>query len=156
MALSAADFLTLRQIYEFRCGYCGISEIDAGSELTIDHFQPRSAEGSDLLANSVYCCHACNAFKGAYWAPNSVQRILHPINDSLEAHFELLDDGALRGLTETGIFHLRRLKLNRVALVAHRHRERESQQMQRRIAQIEVELDQIRLQIEALLRRLPR
>jgi 5-methylcytosine-specific restriction endonuclease McrA len=54
----------LRRLYQFRCGYCGTSEVDAGSELTIDHFQPRSRGGSeDDPANWVYCCHACNEFK---------------------------------------------------------------------------------------------
>ena len=156
MALTATDLLALRQLYEFRCGYCGVSETEAGSELTVDHFQPRSAQGADSLANSVYCCHACNEFKGAYWNPGSVRRILHPLNDSLEAHFEALPDGTLRGLTETGMFHLQRLKLNREALVAHRLEEQDRQQERERIAQIEAELEQIRTQMDALLRRVPR
>jgi hypothetical protein len=33
---------TLRQRFAFRCGYCGVSEQDAGAERTVDHFQPRS------------------------------------------------------------------------------------------------------------------
>ena len=62
MALSPADLLSLRQLYRFRCGYCGVSETEAGAELTVDHFQPRSVQGADTVANCVYCCHACNAF----------------------------------------------------------------------------------------------
>lgn len=122
----------------------------------MDHFQPRSAQGADSLANSVYCCHACNEFKGAYWNPGSARRILHPLNDALETHFKVLSDGTLQGLTETGAFHLQRLKLNRGALVAHRLEEQDRQQERKRIAQIEAELEQIRMQIDALLRRVPR
>jgi hypothetical protein len=156
MALIATEFRALRQLYDFRCGYCGVSETEAGAELTVDHFQPRSAQGGDSLANSVYCCHACNEFKGAYWNPSSVRRILHPLNDSLAAHLEMLPDGLLRGLTETGAFHLQRLKLNRGALIAHRTEEGERRRERERIVQIEAELEQIRLQMDALLRRVPR
>jgi 5-methylcytosine-specific restriction endonuclease McrA len=57
---------TLRQRFHFRCGYCGVHERDAGAELTTDHFQPRSKGGPHELENWVYCCHACNEFKGDY------------------------------------------------------------------------------------------
>ena len=36
---------TLQRRFQFRCGYCGVSERDAGAELTVDHFQPRSQGG---------------------------------------------------------------------------------------------------------------
>ncbi|MBI3408208.1 MAG: HNH endonuclease [Planctomycetes bacterium] len=36
----------LRRQFQFRCGYCGVHESDAGAELTVDHFQPRSHGGS--------------------------------------------------------------------------------------------------------------
>ncbi|MBI1924525.1 HNH endonuclease [Candidatus Poribacteria bacterium] len=49
----------MRQRYQFRCGYCGTSEVEAGAELTVDHFQPRSRDGVDAPDNWVYCCHAC-------------------------------------------------------------------------------------------------
>ena len=28
--------------YDYRCGYCGVSEVDAGDELTVDHYRPVS------------------------------------------------------------------------------------------------------------------
>ena len=90
MALTASDFLALRQRFNFRCGYCGVSETEAGAELTVDHFQPQSRQGADTLENYVYCCPACNTFKGAYWNPGSVRRILHPLNDTLNTHIEAL------------------------------------------------------------------
>nr|WP_309685943.1 HNH endonuclease signature motif containing protein [Armatimonas sp.] len=156
MALSPTELQALRQLYRFRCGYCGVSETEAGAQLTVDHFQPRSAQGADSLENSVYCCPACNTFKGAYWNPGGVRRILHPIHDLEETHLEALPDGTMRGLTETGEFHLQRLHLNRPALVAHRLDFLERQQERERTARIETELEQVRQQRDALLQRVPR
>jgi HNH endonuclease len=110
----------LRERYVFRCGYCGISEADAGALLTTDHFQPRSRGGSDEPDNLVYSCHACNEFKGEYWQPESVERILHPLLDDLSNHLAERPDGRLQPLTETGAFHIETLRLNRPGLVAHR------------------------------------
>lgn len=115
----------LRRLYRFCCGYCGVSETDVGAELTVDHFQPRSRDGLHEPANWVYCCHACNEFKGDYWQPDSPQRILHPLQDDLAEHIVEQEDGALVGLTETGTFHIECLRLNRASLVAHRLRERQ-------------------------------
>ncbi|MBI1831012.1 MAG: HNH endonuclease [Planctomycetes bacterium] len=114
----------LRQRFQFRCGYCGVREFDVGAELTVDHFHPSSHGGSDEPNNWVYCCHACNEFKGEHWQPESARRILHPFRDPLAQHVLEGDDGALRALTETGTFHIERLHLNRPALVAHRRERR--------------------------------
>jgi hypothetical protein len=110
----------LRRRFDFRCGYCSVTEIDAGSELTVDHFQPRSQGGSDEPANWVYSCHACNEFKGDWWQPESTHRVLHPEKDERARHLAEADDGTLRPLTETGKFHIERLRLNRAQLVAFR------------------------------------
>ena len=110
----------LRRLYQFRCGYCGTSEVDVGAALTVDHFQPRARGGADDPVNWVYCCPACNAFKGDYWNPDSPYRLLHPLHDDLVLFITEEADGRLRGLTETGIFHVQRLHLNRPQLVAQR------------------------------------
>src|SRR5687767_8772810 len=115
---------TLRRRFQFRCGYCGVSERDAGAELTVDHFQPRSQAGLHESENWVYCCHACNEFKGNTWDPNSPRRILHPLRDDTSAHVVEEENGTLRSLTETGSFHIERLHLNRRQLVAYRHERR--------------------------------
>ena len=114
------DRTALRNRFDFRCGYCGVSETDVGAELTVDHFQPGSRGGLDELANWVYCCHACNEFKGDYWEPESPRRILHPLRDERSQHLREGDDGTLIPLTETGAFHIEQLRLNRSALLAHR------------------------------------
>jgi HNH endonuclease len=115
---------TLRQRFQFRCGYCGVSESDAGSELTVDHFQPGSQCGLHEPENWVYCCHACNEFKGDFWQPNSPRRILHPFRDDIAAHVIDQEDGTLKGLSEKGAFHIERLHLNRPQLVSYRRERR--------------------------------
>ena len=118
---------TLRQLFQFRCGYCGTSEQQAGGELTVDHFQPLSAEGSDSLENLVYACFRCNLYKSDFWSgsvPESQQRVLHPYRDTLESHYVLeRSTGLLIALTPTGEFHIALLHLNREALILRRREE---------------------------------
>lgn len=116
--------VALRERFGCRCGYCGVSEVDVGAELTVDHFQPRAYGGSDEPDNWVYCCHACNEYKGDYWKPDSLRRILHPLRDDLTQHIAERDDGTLEALSESGVFHIQRLHLNRARLIAHRRRRR--------------------------------
>jgi hypothetical protein len=78
----------------------------------------------DESENWVYCCHACNEFKGDYWQPRSSKRILHPLRDSLAAHLVEHEDGMLCGLSKTGTFHIEKLQLNRPQLVNHRRHRR--------------------------------
>ena len=93
----------LRERFKFKCAYCGVSEADVGAELTVDHFHPSSQGGADDSSNWVYCCHACNEFKGNYWQPDSPRRILNPAADKLAEHVEESSDGLLHGLTEHGL-----------------------------------------------------
>ena len=111
----------LRRCFQFRCGYCGVSELDVGAELTVDHFQPRSQGGLDESDNWVYSCHACNEFKGDYWQPDSVHRLLHPLRDDITTHIVEQPDGTLRALSTTGAFHIETLHLNRQQLLAYRY-----------------------------------
>ena len=112
---------TVRRAYNFSCGYCGVREEDAGSELELDHFKPQSLGGENALENLVYCCTTCNRIKGDFWAiAPTEKRLLHPQNDDVHLHLSQDSDGLLTGLTETGKFHLKRLRLNRPPLVALR------------------------------------
>ncbi|HID64967.1 MAG TPA: HNH endonuclease [Anaerolineae bacterium] len=64
---------TIRALYGFRCGYCGVTETESGGKLDIDHFRPKSHGGTDTLDNLVYACVTCNRLKGDYWpAPEFV------------------------------------------------------------------------------------
>ena len=114
---------SVRRSYHYRCGYCGVHEEEAGSELEIDHFQPRSFDGGEELENLVYCCTACNRRKGDFWpseGPSATRRLLHPQRDDISAHLREDIDGQIVALTETGGFHMDRLQLNRPPLIALR------------------------------------
>ena len=39
----------VRQRADFAGEFCGLTETDAGGELTVDHFRPTSREGNDQL-----------------------------------------------------------------------------------------------------------
>ncbi len=105
------------------CEFCGVSEIDTGGLLTIDHFQPRSKGGTDDDENLIYACAPCNQYKNDYWASEAAdQQLWNPRQDPAHQHFVELDDGQLTALTPTGIFTIRRLRLNRSQLVAARQR----------------------------------
>jgi hypothetical protein len=111
------------------CEFCGVSEIDTGGLLTIDHFQPRSKGGTDDVENLIYACAPCNQYKNDYWASEAAdQPLWNPRQDPAHQHFVELDDGQLTPLTPTGIFTIRRLRLNRSQLVAAR--QRSNQRMQ--------------------------
>lgn len=109
---------------DYRCAYCGVSETDTGSELTIDHIQPQHHGGDDDPANLVYCCHPCNEFKANYWRSEPDLRLLDPLLDNSTEHFQEREDGSLVALTDRGANHLRVLHLNRPELVADRVRKR--------------------------------
>ncbi|MGH2410881.1 MAG: HNH endonuclease [Chloroflexota bacterium] len=89
----------VRQRYGERCGYCGVHESEAGAELETDHFQPKSAGGTDDLDTLVYCCPSCNRLKGDFWPasdlPVPVRRLLHPGCDDFALHPREESDYAL-------------------------------------------------------------
>jgi hypothetical protein len=140
----------LRHHFNFRCGYCGASEIDVGAELTIDHFHPRSHGGADNWTNWVYSCFTCNNHKSDVWSPDSPHRILHPLNDDLTQHIADQPDGTLIGLTETGRFHIRQLQLNRPPLVAHRRERRRQVELTQALDESLRHQEELRRRVEAL------
>ncbi len=113
---------TVRARFAFRCGYCGTTEEQAGAQLTIDHFQPRSQGGENDVENLVYCCHACNEFKGNYWSESPDAQLLHPLNATASDFYVEQIDNVLIPLNERGRLHIAVLQLNRAALIAARRR----------------------------------
>lgn len=144
----------VRRAYDYRCGYCGVQEEEVGSELEIDHFQPRSAGGGDDPDNLVYCCPTCNRLKGDFWPAGdpstSHRRLLHPKRDDLAAHLREEPDGRLTALTETGAFHIERLRLNRPPLVALRRTRQEGTRLRRELAAAREEQARLRERIVSL------
>ncbi len=117
----------VRRRYDFRCAYCGVSETDVGSDLTVDHFQPTVGGGDESDDNLIYCCFKCNLYKGDFFpTPEDLQmgrRLLHPLRDNSAAFFrQNMRSGQLEPVNETGRFHLQLLQLNRPALVKFRLR----------------------------------
>lgn len=113
----------VRLHYSSCCAYCGVSEIDVGGLLEIEHFQPTSKGGTDDFENLVYACTICNRYKANYWPDEAVSenlRILHPGTDKIEEHVAELTNGTLIGITEQGWFHVNWLHLNRPQLVEFR------------------------------------
>lgn len=49
---------------EFRCIYCGLSSIENGLELHVDHIIPFSMGGFNIASNLVTSCIKCNMSKG--------------------------------------------------------------------------------------------
>ena len=130
----------VRKRYAFCCGYCGVSETDAGGELTIDHFRPVSAGGDDSDENLIYACVRCNQHKGALLPETTdfaqERRLLHPLRDDFAAHiWEDEITGRLEGLTATGRFHIEALRLNRPALIVNRQRRNLTALLEARLAQ---------------------
>ncbi len=123
---------SIRALYDFRCGYCGVTETESGGQLEIDHFCPRSHGGKDTVDNLVYACPTCNRFKGDYWPVPEASpdlMLLHPQQDDLSAHIGSLPDARLIGLTKRGWFHIQRLRLNRAQLIELRLQRAEEQRL---------------------------
>ena len=110
---------TVRTLYAFACGYCGVSETEVGAYLTIDHFMPEDAGGADEIENLVYACHTCNMHKSAAWNPQ-VPPVLHPLRTDMAQHVRLLPDDTLQGITAEGTRHVATLHLNRPPMVERR------------------------------------
>ena len=121
MTLSASLREQIRNRAAGLCEFCGVSETSVGGQLTIDHFQPQSKGGQDSLENLVYCCVRCNQYKQNYWPVNATEpKLWNPRQEKQSDHFVELEDGRWFALTSTGEFTLRRLRLNRPALVKYR------------------------------------
>lgn len=134
----------VRRRYSYRCGYCGVSETDAGGDLTVDHFRPFAHVRDESPDNLVYACVRCNQHKGAFSpAPDTLDnpnRLLHPLLDDVSAHItEDKTTGILIGITPRGRFHIQALRLNRRGLVDHRVRQQAIFVMETRLQQAEAE-----------------
>jgi hypothetical protein len=132
MSLTASTREQVRQRAQCACEFCGVTEIDVGGMLTIDHFQPRTKAGSDTLENLIYACIACNQYKQDYWPRTEIAPILwNPRQESAGLHFVEQEDGQLTALTPTGVFTIKRLRLNRSQLIAARQRRQQQLQVEK-------------------------
>ena len=119
----------VRQRYRRCCGYCGVSEVDAGGLLTVDHYRPVALGGDESDDNLIYACFKCNQYKGDFYPSMAdkaqARRVLHPLRDDVASHIRANErTGEMEAVTVTGRFHIALLQLNRPALVAFRVRRR--------------------------------
>ncbi len=132
----------LRARFGFRCGYCGVSEVFAGALLHCDHFHPTSRGGQDNASNWIYCCVACNGFKGAYWPRDQSDfSPLHPLRDDFSLHIRE-ENGTLLGFSPRGHFHIELLHLNRAPLVRHRQKLADDREVDERIRELERQVEE--------------
>lgn len=153
MTISPRDRQEVRSAFGYCCGYCGVSELDIGGELQIDHYQPAAKGGSDDRENLVYACVHCNRFKGSYWVEPDLAdsfQLLHPALDDLSLHIQVAPNGRLDGLTPRGWTHIRRLHLNRNQLVIWRQTRLHVQELENALLQTEETASFLREQIQKL------
>lgn len=145
----------VRRRAHFACEFCEVTETDTGGELTIDHFRPQAKGGTDHFDNLLYCCSRCNQYKLDYWPARLEDVSLwNPRSSPRAAHFLELEDGILHPLTQIGAFTIKRLRLNRVPLVAYRRRRREQVETGRLLARYRELLalqEQLQAQIATLM-----
>jgi HNH endonuclease len=153
----------VRQRAQYACEFCDITEVDAGGMLTIDHFQPRSKGGLDVLENLIYACVGCNQYKQDYWPRTEIAPTLwNPRQEPASQHFVEQEDGELTALTPIGVFTIKRLRLNRSQLIAARQRRKQQLQVERLLqryqelttlqAQINVQLTDLSMEQQVLLK----
>jgi hypothetical protein len=136
MSISSEIRHQVRHRAALACEYCGVTETDTGGELTIDHYRPQQQGGSDAVDNLLYCCQRCNLYKSDYWPTTANDPILwNPRHEPRDTHMLVLADGTVYGLTSTGIFSIRRLRLNRPPLIAYRLRQQVRAEENRLLAQ---------------------
>jgi FtsZ-binding cell division protein ZapB len=109
--------------------------------------------GSDDPDNLVYCCHACNEFKGDFWSDDPVRRVLHPLRDVLPDHLVESIEYQIVPLTDTGRFHITLLHLNRPELIESRRRRREADIL-RRYTELQQRFETLAQQVERLSERI--
>ena len=114
MTVSPETRARVQQRANFACEFCGVSEVNVGGQLTIDHFQPKSKGGNNNLDNLLYSCHRCNLYKQDYWPAEANEPMLwNPRREPAATHFLEIDDGRLLPLTPVGALPLLELSVSR-------------------------------------------
>jgi hypothetical protein len=110
-----------------RCEYCRSREDYATGRFSIEHIQPRAANGPTAAENLALACQGCNGHKAAKTAApdpetGGLAELFHPRRHAWPEHFAWSEDGSeVIGLTPTGRATVVLLRLNRPPLVNLRH-----------------------------------
>jgi hypothetical protein len=99
-----------------------------GSNLHVDHIQPRREGGTTDLANLALACVSCSLRKGGSSETRdpetgSTVRLFHPRVDRWDEHFQLDDDFHIVGVSSIGRATVERSSMNRPLAIAIRHEE---------------------------------
>jgi hypothetical protein len=135
LSLDIREYVRTRAQYV--CEYCGVHEARVGSELTVDHYHPRSLGGSDHPENLLYCCARCNLNKRDYWhGVDAELAIWNPRTSPFEEHMVVLNGGIVSPITLTGRVTIDLLRLNRPQLIAYRVGLREQEEALRMLDEL--------------------
>jgi len=140
----------VRAAHDGTCGYCGTHEAETGGELTVDHYKPTCAGGTDEQENLVYACYRCNLYKGDYWSDEPDSRVLLPSDDHKLHLVEDPSTGLVTPSSKRGRIHIALLRLNRPELVARRLRRRVIQLRQTEVQLLRRENRELKVLIERL------
>ena len=107
--------------FSFRCLYCLWRErweADGHHGFGVEHVEPQatSPEQRIVYDNVIYACNTCNSTR------RDVPLPIDTVNDSLGLHLQVLADGTVQTLSETGEELVELCRLNRPLLVAARQR----------------------------------
>ena len=108
--------------FNHQCAYCEMTEgyLWTAAAFGIDHFRPFKSfpELECEYTNLYYCCNSCNSYKGSTWpdpaATLAGEGFADPcVEDPYLVHLRVLPEHLLEGLSPTGTFTLRHIRLNR-------------------------------------------
>jgi hypothetical protein len=116
----------VRELAQYRCGYCLRTEELAGEQMTIEHIRPESRGGLTVEQNLWLACRRCNEYKGAQTHAldplmSKRIRLFNPRKQSWTEHFAWDESGTrIFGLTPTGRATVSALRLNNPEIVVTR------------------------------------
>lgn len=111
-----------------RCCYCLTTEVNSGMPMTIDHIQPTSKGGLNILENLCLACRTCNEYKSGTTEAidpltSQLVPLFNPRQQQWQKHFQWSNDAShIEGLTEIGRATVISLRMNNAVIVATRKR----------------------------------
>lgn len=110
-----------------RCEYCLMPSALATYKLQVDHIIPEKQKGPTTSDNLALACKPCNCKKGYsvvryYYESSKAVMLYNPRKQAWADHFELLNSGEIKCLTETGTATAEVLDFNIQARIEFRER----------------------------------
>jgi hypothetical protein len=127
----------LQSDFQHCCVHCYMHEDWNGGHhhFEIDHFRPKGKfkELRKVYDNLYWSCHRCNKLKGERWPSEDKLRngicFVDLCRDRFEDHYEILEDGTVKGKTESANYTIDMLRLNdtervrvRLFIISHNYK----------------------------------